>query len=94
MAKDFQESFNLVKGSIPARNDIGPDNFDPCGQKAMADIAEAQKNGALLGSMSQGNGQTAAVQRAFYDVVTEFLNSDMSSEDAVAELQSAVEAAM
>lgn len=93
MAKDFQESFNLVKGSIPARNDIGPDKFDPCGQKAMADIAEAQNNGTLLGSMSQGNGQTASVQRAFYDVVTEFFNSDMTSEDAVVALQNAVESA-
>ncbi len=93
MAKDFQESFNLVKGSIPARNDIGPDKFDVCGQRAMADIAEAQKNGTLLGSMSQGNGQTAAVQRAFFDTVTDFFNSDMTSEDAVVELRDAVEAA-
>ena len=93
MGKDFQESFNLVKGAISARNDIGPDKFDPCGQKAMADIAEAQKSGTLLGSMSQGNGQTAAVQRAFYDVVTDVFNSDMTSEDAVVELRDAVEAA-
>lgn len=94
MSKEFQESFNLVKGSIPARNDIGPDKFDACGQAAMADIAEAQKNGTLLGSLAHGHAQTASVQRAIFDVVTEFFNSDMSSQDAVAELQSAVEASM
>lgn len=94
MSKEFQESFNLVKGSIPARNDIGPDKFDPCGQAAMADIAEAQKNGTLLGSLAHGHAQTASVQRAIFDVVTEFFNSDMSSQDAVAQLQEAVEASI
>jgi glucose/mannose transport system substrate-binding protein len=94
MAKDFQESFNLVKGSIPARNDVGPEKFDACGQKAMAEIAEAQANGTLLGSLAHGHAQTAAVQRAIFDVVTEHFNSDMSSEDAASELQIAVESAM
>lgn len=93
MDKNFQESFNLVKGSIPARNDIGPDKFDACGQRAMADIAEAQKNGTLLGSLAHGHAQTAAVQRAIFDVVTEFFNSDMSSQDAVQQLLDGVEAA-
>lgn len=94
MAKEFQESFNLVKGSIPARNDVGPEKFDACGQQAMADIAEAQQNGTLLGSLAHGHAQTAAVQRAIFDVVTEFFNSDMTSEDAVTELQYAAEAAL
>ena len=93
MSPAFQEAFNLVKGSIPARTDVAPDNFDACGQKAMADIKEAEANGSLLGSLAHGHGQTSAVQRAIFDVVTEHFNSDMSAEDAVEELQIAVESA-
>ena len=93
MSKDFQEAFSLVKGSIPARNDIGPDKFDACGQRSMKDIAIADKNNTLVGSLAHGTAQTSAVQRAIFDVVTEHFNSDMSSQDAVAALIDAVEAA-
>ncbi|WP_319413788.1 ABC transporter substrate-binding protein [uncultured Cohaesibacter sp.] len=93
MTKDFQLAFSLVKGSIPARNDIGDEEFDACGKRSMKDIAEADKNNTLVGSLAHGTAQTAAVQRAIFDVVTEHFNSDMSSEDAVEELLSAVEAA-
>lgn len=93
MSPAFQEAFNLVKGSIPARSDVPSENFDVCGQKSMADIAEANANGSLLGSLAHGHGQTASVQRAIVDVVTEHFNSDMSSEDAVEELLIAVESA-
>ncbi|OCX58194.1 sugar ABC transporter substrate-binding protein [Thioclava sp. SK-1] len=93
MSPSFQEAFNLVKGSIPARTDVSPEKFDACGQKAMKDIVEAEGNGSLLGSLAHGHGQTSAVQRAIFDVVTEHFNSDMSSQDAVEELQIAVESA-
>ncbi len=91
MSPDFQKAFNLVKGSIPARTDIPPEDFDACAQKAMEDIEEAQANDALLGSLAHGHAQTSSVQRAIFDVVTMHFNSDMSSEDAVEELQIAVE---
>jgi glucose/mannose transport system substrate-binding protein len=93
MSPEFQEAFNLVKGSIPARTDIPPEKFDACAQQAMQDIAAAEESGALLGSLAHGHAQTAAVQRAIFDVVTEHFNSDMSSDDAVEELQIAVESA-
>jgi glucose/mannose transport system substrate-binding protein len=93
MSKDFQEQFNLVKGSIPARTDVPGDAFDMCAQKSMADIKTAEEKGALMGSLAHGHAQPAAAQRAIFDVVTEFFNSDMSSQDAVDELQLAVESA-
>ncbi|PLW76564.1 ABC transporter substrate-binding protein [Cohaesibacter celericrescens] len=93
MSKDFQEAFSLVKGSIPARTDIGPDKFDACGKRSMKDIAEADKNNTLVGSLAHGTAQTSSVQRAIFDVVTQHFNSDMPSEVAVAALQNAVEAA-
>ena len=41
----IQEEFNIRKGSIPARLDVKPDNFGPCGQKGIADRAAALKSG-------------------------------------------------
>lgn len=93
LSPGFQEAFNLVKGSIPARTDIQMDKFDSCGQQSAKDLVEAQKAGTLIGSLAHGTAQTAAVQRAIFDVVTEHFNSDMSSDDAVEELLLAVESA-
>ena len=47
--------FNLMKGSIPARNDIPDTNFDACGKKAMADVKVATENNALMGSFAHGH---------------------------------------
>ena len=52
---DFQSAFNVVKGSAPARTDVPNDAFDDCGKKGMADLAEANKNGKLFGSMAHGH---------------------------------------
>ncbi|GHB47878.1 putative sugar-binding periplasmic protein [Pseudovibrio japonicus] len=93
MSPKFQEEFNLIKGSIPARADVPSANFDSCGQQAITDIAEANAKGTLIGSLAHGHAQTPAVQLAIFDLVTEHFNSDMSSEDAVEELLHAVEAA-
>ena len=86
----FQESFNLKKGSIPARNDVPDTNFDACGKKAIADAKEATASDALMGSMAHGHAASEAVKGAVYDVVTEFFNSDMSSADAAKKLAEAV----
>ena len=86
----FQESFNLKKGSIPARTDVPDTNFDACGKKAIADAKEATANDALMGSMAHGHAASEAVKGAVYDVVTEFFNSNMSSADAAKKLSEAV----
>lgn len=93
MSPEFQETFNLAKGSIPARTDVAPDNFDVCGQKSMADLADATAAGQLFGSLAHGHGQPPAIQAAYVDTVTAHFNSDMSSDAAVAALVQAVAAA-
>jgi glucose/mannose transport system substrate-binding protein len=90
MGKEFQKTFNLTKGSIPARQDIDMADFDACAQKSAADLAEAQDAGNLFGSLAHGHGQPSAVQRAYFDVITQHFNSDMSSEDAAARLAETV----
>lgn len=89
----FQSAFNVVKGSAPARTDVPNDAFDDCGKKAIADLADADKNGRLFGSMAHGHANPAAVKNAIYDVVTRQFNGEISSDEAVTELVAAVEGA-
>ena len=93
MSPAFQETFNLAKGSIPARTDVPGDKFDACGQKSMADLAEATKADQLFGSLAHGHGQPSSIQGAYVDVITQHFNSDMSSKDAAEALAEAVAAA-
>lgn len=89
----FQSAFNVVKGSAPARTDVPDTAFDACGKKAIADLADADKNGKLFGSMAHGHANPAAVKNAIYDVVTRQFNGDLTADQAVAELAAAVEGA-
>ncbi len=89
----FQSAFNVVKGSAPARTDVPDTDFDACGKKAIADVKEAAGKGTMLGSMAHGYAIPASVKNAIYDVVTRQFNGQLSSEDAVKELVSAVEGA-
>ncbi|MCM2457631.1 carbohydrate ABC transporter substrate-binding protein [Rhizobium sp. CG4] len=89
----FQSAFNVVKGSAPARTDVSDAAFDDCGKKAIKDLAEADKNGTLFGSMAHGHANPASVKNAIYDVVTRQFNGELSSDEAVEELKAAVEAA-
>jgi glucose/mannose transport system substrate-binding protein len=83
----------VVKGSVPARTDVSDEAFDACGKKAMADLAEANANGTLYGSLAHGHAAPAAVKQAVYDVVTAHFNGEYDSEAAVEELVNAVAAA-
>ena len=69
------------------------DAFDDCGKKAMADLAEADKNGKLFGSMAHGHANPAAVKNAMYDVITRHFNGELDSKAAAAALAEAVAAA-
>ena len=89
----FQSSFNVVKGSAPARTDVSDAAFDDCGKKAIADVKEAEAKGTLLGSLAHGHAARAAVKNAMYDVVTGEFNGDYTPDQAVKELVSAVASA-
>jgi len=93
MDKSFQEQFNLVKGSIPARMDVSDANFEACGKKSMADLKIALKNNALHGSFAHGHAVPESIKGAMIDVVTKFFNSGGSPAEATKQLVAAVEAA-
>ena len=80
----FQSAFNVVKGSVPARTDVSNDAFDDCGKKGMADLAEANTNGSLYGSMAHGHAAPASVKNATYDVITAAFNGEYSDGAAAA----------
>jgi glucose/mannose transport system substrate-binding protein len=80
----FQSAFNVVKGSAPARTDVPNDAFDDCGKKAMADLAEANTNGSLFGSMAHGHAAPASVKNATYDVITAAFNGEYADGAAAA----------
>ncbi len=60
----------------------------------MADLAEANKNDTLVGSMAHGHAAPAAVKNAVYDVVTNHFNGGMDSQQATKALVSAVQDAI
>ena len=90
---EFQIAFNKVKGSVPARTDIAPDEFDDCAKKGMEQLAAASESGALLGSMGHGHANPASVKNAMYDVITAHFNGEYDSAAAAEEMVNAVEAA-
>ena len=94
LAESFQETFNLYKGSIPARQGMAPDAFDVCGQRSMSDLEAATAADTLVPSMAHEMAIGRAPRGAFLDVVTQHFNSDMSSQEAVDLLLEEVELAM
>ncbi len=89
MSPEFQEVFNLNKGSIPVRPDIPRGKFDTCAIKSMDDMAASNKSGGLVPSFAHGMALPAATQGAIVDVIAKFMNSTMTSQDAVAALAKA-----
>jgi glucose/mannose transport system substrate-binding protein len=90
MSASFQETFNLSKGSIPARVDVPMDKFDSCAVKSHEDLASAIKSNSLVPSMAHEMAIPRTIRGEFLDVVTNFFNSEMSSIDAVKALAEGV----
>lgn len=85
----FQSVFNLNKGSIPVRSGVSKDKFDDCALKSMADLDASSKSGTLVPSLAHGMAVPSATQGAISDVIAKFMNTSMSSADAVAALAKA-----
>lgn len=90
LSPSFQVAFNTVKGSVPARTDVSDAEFTIIGKTAMKELAEANKNGTLFGSMAHGHAAPASVKNAVMDVVTSHFNGMYDDAEAVAKLVDAV----
>jgi len=89
MSPEFQEIFNLNKGSIPARLDVKLDKFDDCAKKSNADFVATSKKGSLVPSIAHAMAVPAASAGAMQDVVTQFFNSDLAPKAAAEKLAAA-----
>ncbi|OCH55952.1 ABC transporter substrate-binding protein [Vibrio cyclitrophicus] len=95
LTKDFQEVFNLNKGSIPVRLDMDMSKFDQCALDSMATFKASAESGDLVPSMAHGLATTSYAQGAIYDVVTNFFNEKYADpKQAAAKLAKAVKAAI
>ena len=80
LSPEFQEAFNLSKGSIPARLDMPTATFDACAQASMKDFADAADAGTLVPSLAHGMAVSEAVSGAIFDVATNYFNSSATPE--------------
>jgi len=95
LTPEFQEVFNLNKGSIPVRLDADMSKFDTCAINSMRDFKATSKSGDLVPSMAHGMSTTSYAQGAIYDVVTNFFNDPKADpKNAAKKLAKAVKAAM
>ena len=76
MAPQFQEVFNLNKGSIPVRQGMNMDKFDACAKLSAKDMAADAKTGTLLPSIAHGMAVGSATEGAIKDVVSQYWNDD------------------
>ena len=76
MAPEFQQTFNLLKGSIPVRLNMPMDKFDSCAKQSAADFVATAKTGALVPSIAHEMAVSAAAKGALQDVVSQFWNSE------------------
>jgi glucose/mannose transport system substrate-binding protein len=87
LGKEFQESFNLRKGSIPARKDISVDKFDDCAKTSRADFLSAEKTNSLVPSVAVDMAVATTIQAALRTTISDFWNNDsMTTTDAMDKL--------
>jgi len=84
MGTEFQEVFNLNKGSIPVRLNMNMDKFDDCAKLSAKEFVDTAKSGGLVPSVSQDMALKPAQTGALKDVVSQFWNDDkMAPETAM-----------
>lgn len=91
MDPKVQKGFNLIKGSIPARNDVSVDDFDDCAKLGYQERAAAIEKGSMQGAMTHGFAAKPEFASVFSDVAAQFFVGKMSSEDAVKMLVSGID---
>jgi glucose/mannose transport system substrate-binding protein len=84
MGTEFQEVFNLNKGSIPVRLNMDMAKFDDCAKLSTKDFVATAKSAGLMPSIAHGMAVKPAAEGAIKDAVSQFWNDDkMSVADGV-----------
>ena len=79
MGTEFQEVFNLNKGSIPVRLNMDMAKFDDCAKQSSKDFVATSKAGGLVPSVAHGMAIAPAAEGAIKDAVSQFWNDDKIS---------------
>ena len=79
MGVQFQEIFNLNKGSIPVRLNMDMSKFDDCAKLSAKDFVSTAKSGSLEPSIAHGMAVPPAAAGAIQDAVSQFWNDDKIS---------------
>ena len=79
MGTQFQEVFNLNKGSIPVRLNMNMDKFDDCAKLSAKDFVSTSKAGTLEPSIAHGMAVKPEAEGAIKDAVSQFWNDDKIS---------------
>ena len=82
MSPEFQETFNLSKGSIPVRLNMKLDKFDDCAKASSAAFVASAKSNALVPSIAHGMAVVSATEGAMKDVVSQFWNDERMTASA------------
>jgi glucose/mannose transport system substrate-binding protein len=90
MAPEFQEVFNLNKGSIPVRLGMKMDKFDDCAKASSQAFVDTAKTGGLVPSIAHGMAVPSSIEGAMKDAVSRYWNDDkMTPKQAMATLVTA-----
>lgn len=88
MSPEFQEQFNIQKGSIPIRQNVSLEHFDACAKSASRDFKMAVANNTLVPSVAFSQGTLPHAQGAMQAAITTYWNNDATSvEETLAKLQ-------
>ena len=87
MQPEFQESFNLNKGSIPVGTGVRMDRFDLCAQESSAYFTATAMVNTLVPSIAHLMAQPAPIEQAIREVVASYWNNDrMTADEAMRRL--------
>ena len=75
MEPQFQEVFNLNKGSIPVRLGMDMSKFDQCGKDSAQSFTASIKANTLVPSWAHEMAMPPAIKGNMFDVVTNFMNT-------------------
>ncbi|CFR21899.1 ABC transporter substrate-binding protein [Yersinia kristensenii] len=91
MDKQFQVTFNQLKGSIPARMDVSLQDFDSCAQQSSKAFRQAEASGKLLPSMAHSMATDAQTKEIFFHVLNYFFtHPEQTPQQAVQQLNTAL----
>jgi glucose/mannose transport system substrate-binding protein len=76
MGTEFQEVFNLNKGSIPVRLNMNMAKFDDCAKLSAKDFVDTAKTGGLVPSIAHNMAIRSSTEGAIKDAVSQFWNDD------------------